>query len=156
MDDRRRGLILGGVLILIGALTFLSRFFRADLGEITGGAFLWLIAAGFFVAYSNRRQLGFLIAGSMVAAVGTFTLLQAWRLPGVQSGGLFFVLIGLAFFFVYAIGTKPNPWPIFPGLATIAFGVVVFGLETPGLRLIALPVILIGLGLWMVFRPRFW
>lgn len=156
MDERRKGFILGGVLILVGVLTFLAQYFRADYGAITGGAFLWLIAAGFFIAYTTRRLIGFMIAGAMTAAVGTFTILQAWNLPGAQSGGLFFILIGVAFFAVYAVATRPNPWPIFPALATIAFGMVIFTLETPGLRTVALPVVLIAIGLWIIFRPRPW
>ncbi|MHB8926133.1 MAG: hypothetical protein ACYC9Q_00535 [Bacillota bacterium] len=120
MDHRSRSLIVGLALIAVGVLSLRARFW--DLEEMTGRAVPWIVAAAFFTVYANRRQLGFLIAGSMVAAVGTFVLLQArpfWRL--FESGGLFFILIAVAFFLVYLVGTRPNPWPIFPALATMVF-----------------------------------
>ncbi len=155
MEYRRRNLILGFVLIAVGGLSMLARFL--DLGRMTGGAMLWIIAGAFFVAYSKRHEIGFLIAGSMVAAVGTFVLLQALPNHGrFESGGLFFMLIGLAFVFVYLVGTRPSPWPLFPALATMVFGAFILSLEIPAWGRYAFPSLLILAGLWLIFRPRRW
>ncbi len=154
MNDRRRGLIIGLVLILVGLVGLVPRYY--GYGEMTGGTVLWLIAAGFFMAYWSRRILGFLIAGSMVAAIGTFVMLQAFR-PAfpADSGGLFFILIAAAFFFIYLVGTRPDSWPIIPGLATLGFGVFILSMEFRGWRIYVFPVLLMAAGVWMILRPRF-
>lgn len=155
MDYRRRHLILGLFLIAVGGLSMLARFL--DAGAMTGGAVLWIIAGAFFVAHTRRHEIGFLIAGSMVAAVGTFVLLQALPYHRLfESGGLFFILIGLAFLFVYLVGTRPNPWPLFPAMGTMVFGAFILSFEIPAWGRYAFPVLLILAGLWLVFRPRRW
>src|SRR5205814_10728394 len=70
-----------------------------------------------------------------------------------------FVLLGLGFAAVYAIGMRPNAvWPLFPGAVLVVLGLVLLGVSSLGplasLSWIAAywPAALVLLGLWLLFR----
>jgi hypothetical protein len=87
-------------------------------------------------------------------------LCEAGQFPG-DDGGWFFILLGLGFLAVYVIGLRPAAvWPLFPAAALTVFGAMLLGLVNvwPLAQFAWLasywPLILIGVGLWLLVRDR--
>jgi len=144
MNDRTKiGLILVvlGVIILVGNLT-----------KIEGEAFLFLLGAAFLGAYFYyNRSVGFLIPGCILIALSIFVYFD--RITRGDIAFLFFALLGLAFFAVYYIDTKPRGlnWPIYPGWALLVFSVFLLLVTSRTGRFI-IPIAIILLGLWIITR----
>lgn len=85
--------------------------------EITGAWAPLLIGLVFIAVYAFTRQLGFLIPGTILSAVGiTATIPQ-----GITNSWVFFLGLGLAFAAIWAVHTRTRGtgfgakiWPLFP------------------------------------------
>ncbi len=126
---------LGALLILIGLFVTLS-----NLGLIGSGWMLFFVGSAFLIVYSLRggrrtgSNLGFLIPGSIIVMLWAFTWLDSAFDLGAASGGVFFLCIGVAFFFIYFIHTRPgggagNYWPAITGGSLFLFGLLVLSVE---------------------------
>ncbi len=143
----------------IGILLLLS-----NLGWLSGVWFLFALSLAFLTAYFlYSRSLGFIIPGLLVGALALYAHL------GDRTGGLspafFFFFFAAAFFGVYGIHTMhlsttdrgERIWPIFPGTALLAVGILVYSIENDffGIRPFRylnyiFPVLLIAYGLKIV------
>jgi len=147
---------LGIVLIIVGLLVYL-----ANIGVMSGEITLIALGAGLIVAYFTMgNKTGFLIAGSVVAAVGLFAALERW-LPGDETGYLFFLFLALAFANVYLVELVVRgggAWAGWVAVALAAFSVFIFivEVETPLATSIKAwwPVLLVAAGLWLLFTGR--
>lgn len=151
MDRKKRNLVLGLVLIIVGVFGVGVNLFQG--GDWEDWTVLGAIAAALLAIYWVGRKLGFLIAGAIVAAVATFVFLTdglGWRWG--SEGGLFFLLLALAFWAIYFVGTRPNPWPLYPAAGTGIFGAVLWAVEGSPAGQYLPPIAFILLGIWMVYR----
>jgi hypothetical protein len=151
------GLIMVGVGLLVLA---------ANMGAISGLWVLGAIAAGFLGVYGlGNRHLGFLIPGLLVGGLAAFASLES--LTGTLSGAYLFFFFAAAFYLVFALHTGrlntedrgERIWPLFPGTALLAVGLLVLGIEGNYLQdaslswiNMILPVGLIGVGLTLFIR----
>ncbi|MCL5046017.1 MAG: hypothetical protein M1598_04395 [Actinobacteria bacterium] len=83
MDRKKRNLVLGLVLIIVGVFGVGVNLFQG--GDWEDWTVLGAIAAALLAIYWVGRKLGFLIAGAIVAAVATFVFLTDGL--GSEGGG---------------------------------------------------------------------
>jgi hypothetical protein len=125
-----------------------------------GGLFVLGLGAAFLVGRLTTGRYGYAVPAGILIAIGVYISLQ--ELPGLQAisrAGAFFVLLGLGFGLVYAVGLRPWAiWPLFPAGILIGLGLVVMGVSSLG-ALASLtwivaywPVALVVLGVWLLFR----
>jgi hypothetical protein len=159
MEKKKLGIILIGV----GLFILLS-----TLNLIGEDMFLYLLSGGFLFAYfslgarEHYRNIGFLIPGTVLLAVALFSDLQNLEFFNMLGGGLFFILLGLAFFivFIHTSAFTSWDWPIYPAVSLILFGIFMIFLEKN--RYLAeltylnhvISVILIAAGIFILFRQN--
>jgi hypothetical protein len=144
-------------LITLGVVFLLSNFVP-ERGR--GGLIVLGLGAAFMIGRLTTGRYGYAVPAGILLAVGAYISVQDMQgLRGIGSGGAFFVLLGLGFAVVYAIGMRPNAvWPLFPGAILICLGLVLLGVASlgplAGLSWIAgyWPVALVLLGLWFLVR----
>lgn len=123
---------LGIILIVIGFFILFN-----SLNLIGEDVFLYLLSGGFLLAYfllgarKHYRNIGFLIPGAVLLAVALFSDLQNLEFFNNLGGGLFFILLGFAFFivFIHTNAFTKWDWPIYPAASLILFGIFIIFLE---------------------------
>jgi hypothetical protein len=146
-------------LITLGVVFLLSNLVP-DRGR---GALIVLgLGAAFAIGRLTTGRYGYAVPAGMLLAIGAYILVHEFDIQGIQgisSAGLFFVLLGLGFGAVYAIGLRPAEiWPLFPAAILVGLGLVLLGAASLGplasLSWIASywPVALVLLGAWLLFR----
>ncbi|MFW6035245.1 MAG: hypothetical protein ACOCRZ_03210 [Halothermotrichaceae bacterium] len=156
--------IIGIVLIVLGIFIFLE-----NLHIIRGDFTLFIISAGFFIAYfageNKRGRIGFLIPASILLMIGIFTNIEQY-LPGNLEGGFFFVCLGSAFFLIYLFHTvyygKEKfgnwDWILITSVSIYLFSIFIFLVEAVKYKAVAnflsnaWPFLLIAAGLVMLIR----
>ena len=120
---------LGLILILLGVLFLLS-----NLGFFSGAIVLWIIGGSFLFFYYNsgksnsNRNLGLLIPGMIIIAVGVYDFLNKTLGITAIEGVTFLIFLGIAFIGIYLIHTRHSEnggfgernWPLFPALGLFA------------------------------------
>jgi len=161
-DPYRRGSALSGsflplALITIGVVFLLSNLVP-DRGR--GGLVVLGLGAAFIVGRVTTGRYGYAVPGGILLAIGTFISLQdTFGQRGIGSGGIFFMLLGLGFAVVYAVGLRPAAvWPLVPAFVLMGLGLVLLGasLLAPLASLSWIvsywPVALVLIGAWLLFR----
>ena len=128
MDKRKTGILL----ITIGIFILLN-----TLNLISDDIFLYLLSAGFLFTYfmlgarKHYGNIGFLIPGSVLLSVALFSDLQRINFIDALGGGVFFILLGLAFIIVliHTNAFKKWDWPIYPAGTLIIFGIFVIFID---------------------------
>ena len=128
---REKYVRIGLMMVSVGMLVL-----AANMGAVSGIWVLIAAAAGFLALYVwNGRHVGLLIPGLFIAGLAGFAALDSFT--GALSGGYLFFFFAAAFYLVYAIHTcritgsdrGERIWPLFPGTALLAVGMLVFGIE---------------------------
>ena len=152
--------MIGCLLLFMGGFFLLSNF-----GMLRGEAFLIFLGLAFVGAYFfSGRQVGLLIPGAVLTAVGSFAWFESMRLWRVRpSGGWFFVFLGLAFAMVFIVDSlgrpKPSTWALFPSAGLLLFGFFVLAVDVVPrtwwhMATTWWPVLLILLGALIMLKPR--
>ncbi len=127
---------------------------------LPSGAWLFVaLGAAFVVARAVTGQYGFAVPGGVLLGFGAFVgLSETGALPG-DDGAWFFLLLGAGFLAVYLIGARWDlTWPFYPAGGLTLFAAFVAGVSggLPAEQYAWLgaywPVVLIGLGAWLLFR----
>jgi len=130
-SQMNRKSIVGVLLVALGVVAAL-----VNLGVFRGVFFLPIVSAGLlsmYVAFGGRRHdgnLGFLIPGCIVAAIGLYAVLNDY-ISMRDSGGVFLMMLGAAFLAIMVVHTLHGKdqdwgaryWPIFPATGLILTGV---------------------------------
>src|SRR5918911_2841917 len=113
-------LITLGVVFLLGNLV-------PERGR--GGLFVLGLGAAFLVGRLTTGRYGYAVPAGLLIAIGTYTTLQDLRgSQPVGGAGLFFILLGLGFALIYAIGLRPGAvWPLFPAAILVGLGLLMLG-----------------------------
>src|SRR5207248_1419770 len=118
-------LITLGVVFLLGNLV-------PDRGR--GGLIVLGLGAAFAVGRLTTGRYGYSVAAGVLLAIGAYISVHDLAGPrGIGSSGLFFVLLGLGFAAIYAIGLRPAAvWPLFPATILIGLGLILLGVASLG------------------------
>ena len=156
--------VVGLLLIGIGVVAAFI-----NLGLFSGAFFLPAISAGLsamYVGFGGRKHdgnLGFLIPGCIVGAIGLYALLGEYGVLR-DSGGVFLMMLGTAFLAVMVVHTMhgldqdwgARYWPIFPATGLIVAGVAVSSRINFPWNLWSMigpaALILVGFSLWLQNR----
>lgn len=113
----RKSLILGGVLIFMGASMFLKNFHIAPADTL-----LLLLGIYFLYSYKNKQQQGHIVIGGIAITVSLMSIMSHINIFNFDiSGGLFFIMLGASFIYLYNIrGIKGF---IFPGCILPSLGI---------------------------------
>jgi hypothetical protein len=144
-------------LITLGVVFLLGNFVP---DRARGGLVVLGLGVAFFIGRMTTGRYGYAVPAGILSGIGAFVIVKELQPAGlVSSSGLFFVLLGLGFVLVYAIGLHPTAiWPLFPGAILLGVGIVHLGLASIGplanLSWIAAywPAALVLVGLWFLFR----
>lgn len=152
-------------------LITLGLFFAlVQLKVVSGAIVLWAISAGLLAmyvvngAYRNDGNLGFLIPGCILAAIGGFALLNDYNILGNDSGHWFLFMFGTAFLAVMFIHTLRSSdkdfwaryWPIFPASVFYFTGTAALLKKEISLSGWLLPIglVIAGISVWASGRKK--
>ncbi|TDO92056.1 hypothetical protein DFR79_10882 [Halanaerobium saccharolyticum] len=159
MDKKKIGILL----IAIGVFILLN-----TLNLISDDIFLYLLSGGFLFTYfmlgarKHYGNIGFLIPGTVLLAIALFSDLERIEFINNLGGGVFFILLGLAFaaVLIHTSAFEKWDWPIYPAGALIIFGVFVVFVENNDyiqnqeyLNYIT-PIVLIILGSYFLYQNK--
>ena len=158
--NRRRDRSVGGAVLIILGVGLL-------VGPLTGWHFAWLVLPGLAAIFLTwglfTRAIGPLIPGGILAGLATGILLTQ-AAPGVvatpASGALFLLCFagGWALISLLSIVTTTGFqwWPLIPGtiLALVGLAQMTNQMQMLSLLGYASPLLLIGLGIWLVLRKH--
>lgn len=154
--EKQGGLIAGIILIIVGIAILLANF-----GLLGPEFFIIVLGVAFLVAYIFRRVIGFLIPGMILLWLGAAILLVDSGVLAVEDeGSIILISLGLAFVSIYIfMGRKRHWWPLIPGGILLILGTAILlatenliPLTTLQIFNLILPITLILLGIWLIFR----
>ena len=154
-NRRRRGILGGAVLVAVG-LTYLL----PTLGVPDATSYLFLaLGAAFAVAYlMGLNPYVYLVPAAILISFGTGLLVPGWLgLPEETLAPIFLasLTVGLAAVFVIR---PQRRWPLIPaaiiGLVALAEMFRIADIIPPGVQPLFVPVILIGVGAYLIMAPR--
>ena len=147
--------IPGCTLLGLATTTLLDNYAPPLLEPLAGSAFLGSIGVGFALVYLANRALWWaIIPGGVLSTLAVVAALDEVGDTGLDSGGVFFIGLGLTFLLVALLPHRSEErltWAFIPATVLIILGVFVgIGLE----RFFNLlwPVILILIGIFWVMR----
>jgi hypothetical protein len=169
-SNEKRTFPFGGILLVLGGLFLL--FQQSVEFEMSGGVFFGALALFFILWGATTRNIGLLIPGGILSgmSVGVFLIEDSTGLiPDHYAGSTFLFSLALGFVLITVLGlifTNAKAWwsLIVAGIVgLVATGVAI--LEAPeasALKPVAeavfnslnylWPVVMVGLGLWIIFR----
>jgi hypothetical protein len=125
--------------ILPNSLDFLSGLLF--LGGI-GLAFWW-------VYFTDRSRWWAIIPGGVMLTLGAVSALD--NIPGLDTGGLFFIGLGLTFLLVAVLTGGAQSWAWYPTVVLLIFGALV-GIPSLDITDYVVPAVLILVGGFMIYR----
>lgn len=142
-------------LIAIGGILLFGQM--APSGGAMAFGMVLLTLASCFLFFSFWKQLyGLLIPGCIIGGLGVGVAFAS-----VTGGAAIFWGLALGFLAILLVGrrmfNKPHQWPIYPAIPLFAVGVMLALLQLPGIlagSLIWLPLLLIGIGLYLGFGGK--
>jgi hypothetical protein len=150
-------LIVGSIFVFCGALRLVSPIFMHNI-SLTAPMIFMIPGFVFIILYFANGVIGFLIPGSILIWFGIFIGLvtNGW-VNGILVPISLFGNMGMAFMTMYILGrTRIGKWPLIPGMILLGFSLFLFtGFSAGTIFRIAsslVPIILIGLGIWIVFK----
>ncbi len=159
--QKKGNLVLGGILIAVGAILLLARLDVLDFRKIISNywAFLFIIIPGLLFHYGfwawGKKEPGLLVPGGILLVIGiTLQLSYSFELWDILWPG-YILAVAFGLFELYLYGSRDKGLlvaaSILGGLSLIFFiSFSLGGILGSGLRKIILPCILIALGLIVI------
>ena len=161
----------GGILlVLVGLFMLLNQFVEIDLG---GGIFFGALGLFFILWGATTRNAGLMVPGGILTglSVGIFLVEDVNLIPEQYQGGAFVLALGVGFALItlltrlFADGTHWWALIVAGVLALIGGGIIIVEMPNAGmLRQVVetaftasqylWPLVLVGLGLWIIFKKR--
>jgi len=151
---------LGILLITIGIFMLLNTF-----SLVSDNIFLYFLSVGFLITYimlgarEHFRNIGFLISASILLSIALSIDLQKINFINNLGGGVFFILLGIAFLVIvfHSSAFENWDWPLYPAGALIFFGTLVIFIDNSqfmqNLNYLnyIIPIFLIGIGTLFIY-----
>jgi hypothetical protein len=156
MSTSRRS-FLPLALITLGVVFLLGNLLP---GPSRGGLIVLGIGTAFLIGRITTGRYGYAVPAGILIGIGSYLTLRDMLGPGtLESGGWWFICLGLGFALTYVIGGRASDvWPLFPASVLILLGLVLFGFTalSPLASLAWIvsywPVVLVLVGAWLLFR----
>ena len=149
-------MMMGTLLITFGIVMFLQVNFN-----LSGPWFLYALAASFLATHLVSGSYGMLIPGCIISGLAAGIHLTV-HYKGMMGTSLFFTSLGFSFLLIYIIDRLRRPssiWPLIPGCILTGFGTTFFAIKKGWIQPSLFtnlfrfwPVILIGMGLYLIIR----
>ncbi len=149
-------IIPGFVLLAISAIIGLETFVPIEGDSWLGALFLGSIGTAFWVIYlTNREHWWAIIPGGVLFTLAAVAGLSS-MLPGMETGGLFFLGLGLTFGLLAFLPTPKDDtkWALIPAAVMLVMGLIIIFAAVELLNLIW-PLGLIAGGLYLIYRVVF-
>ncbi len=165
-QPKRGGIVAGAILLTVGLLTLAANIFRSgiELYLVLGIGLIFLVAS------LTARQVGLLIPAGVLIGIGSgIVVAEAFGnvLTEDGKGGLFMLFFSLGWMLISLLslvipekdGTRHFMWwPLIPGGIMAVIGGMILQGET-GLKVLGWisqgwPVVLIGIGLYLLLRRK--
>ena len=123
LKDKLVYLISGLVLLAISLIYILNEYAFPGV-NIKSFLFLWIFGIISLVLYSRQRSKGLLMFGTILPALGTYSLIEELSYRNVSW--TLYLLFGIAFFVIYLVGYKSSgiEWPKHLSLAMIVVSIL--------------------------------
>jgi hypothetical protein len=165
-NRRRSGYVAGAILITIGVLSIFNNIVSINFGLM----FMLVIGLVFLVAAIVSRTRGLLIPAGIISGVGAATLVMSRyesRFTEPGKGGIFLLVFSLGWLLISILSlVVPDRngersfmwWPLIPGGIIGLTGALLLQGEL-GLTILkwigqGWPIVLIGLGLYLILRRK--
>lgn len=147
--------IPGCTLLGLSATVFFDELGPRFLLPITGPLFLFSIGFGFALVYlANSQNWWAMIPAGVMTTLGVVAGIDAFGLRWVDSGGIFFVGLGLTFLLLGVLpahGEKGLRWAFIPGVILLVMGILI-GTPFIGAFGYLWPLVLIVGGAFLIWR----
>lgn len=123
VKDKLVYLISGLVLLSISLIYILNEYAFPGV-NIKSFLFLWIFGIISLVLYGRQRSKGLLMFGTILPALGTYSLIEELSFGNVSWA--LYLLFGIAFFIIYLVGYKSSgiEWPRHLALAMIVVSIL--------------------------------
>ena len=162
MKNRRKDLVGGVILLVIGVVALLNQFVEFNWGNL-GLLFLPALGGLFLVWGILTREGGLIIPGGIISGIGwgAYAIagpFQMWQ--GDNEGGVFLIIFGLGFGLITLLTAvftdETHWWALIPGgiIAFVGVAVLFGGVLLTALELVGTwwPLILIALGIYVLWQ----
>lgn len=121
--------IPGCTLLGLATISLIGEFGPAALDPITGPLFLASIGMGFVLVYlANPEHWWALIPGGVMVTLAAVSGVDELGLPNFESGGLFFIGLGLTFALVALLPNQQQQntrWALIPAAVLLIMGILI-------------------------------
>lgn len=116
----------------------------------SGGAFLGAVGLGFLAVFVvERHRWWSILPGGILLTIGLTAIYDRWSAPGADAGvPIFFLGLAATFAALYLLPSVQQRWALWPAVGLAVVGVLSIGFQGGWV----LPVVLIGVGAWMLSR----
>jgi hypothetical protein len=152
--------IPGSTLLGLSATVFFGEVGPRFLQPVSGSIFLFSIGFGFALVYlANSQNWWAVIPAGVMTTLGVVAGIDAFGPRWMDSGGVFFVGLGLTFLLLGVLPARGKPgqgehglrWAFIPGVVLLVMGILI---GTPFIGAIGYlwPLVLIGGGAYLIWR----
>ena len=141
-------------------LTSVASYFGPFMADLSGGFFLASIGLGFLAVFLTNRELWWaVIPFGTMTTIGVVAVLDElasrWEWANFDSGGIFFIGLGLTFLLVALLpsGGQTTRWAFIPATVMLVMGVLI-GVNLEAMANYIWPLGLILVGGYLVIRNR--
>jgi len=128
----------------------ISSFLPRPIDFLDSLVFLGGISLAFWwVYFTDRSRWWAIIPAGVLLTLGAVSTLD--DISGLDTGGLFFIGLGLTFLLVAVLTSGEQSWAWYPTVALLIFGVLV-GIPSMDITDYIIPAVLILVGGFMIFR----
>jgi len=147
--------VLGGLVVFAVGFAFFLPAIRVP-NSLTGPVLFLALGGAFAAAYwLGYRQFVYLVPAAVMLGLGVGLLLPGVFELGRYAVAIFFGALAAAFVIV-TILAPDHRWPLIPALPLAAIAVlgIIGGIDVlPGLQPFILPVVLMGVGAYLLVEP---
>ena len=170
-QDQKKVFPFGGILLVLAGLFFLLQ--QVYTIEISGGVFFGALGLFFILWGATAHNAGLLIPGGILTglSLGVFLVEDAQLVAEYSEGGAFVITLGLGFALITLLTrlftAETHWWALIAGgiLSLVGAGIVIVELPQGGALQHMVetafnasqylwPLVLVGLGLWIIFKKR--